>query len=101
MIKINAERGADIEMARFERAVQATLDAAANAAGYDNVITAVSYAEEPAIPKFQADGQAFRAWRSKCWDYCYEQLAAVKSGAREQPTLDAFMAELPKLELPA
>lgn len=101
MIKINAERGATIEAARFERAVQAMLDESAKAAGYDNVITAVSYAEEPAIPKFQADGQAFRAWRSKCWDYCYEQLAAVKSGARDQPTLEAFMAELPHLELPA
>ena len=51
----------------FEVAVQGHLDSTAKAHGYDNVMTAVSYADEPAVAKFQADGKAFRAWRSKVW----------------------------------
>ncbi|WP_341523006.1 hypothetical protein AABC73_07070 [Pseudomonas sp. G.S.17] len=85
----------------YETAVQAKMDAAAIAARYDSIATAVSYAEEPAVPKFQNDGIAFRSWRSKVWAYAYEQLALVLAGGREQPTVEAFLLELPVLELPA
>ncbi|WP_341519815.1 hypothetical protein AABC73_14785 [Pseudomonas sp. G.S.17] len=88
-------------MAEFEQAVQAKLNSAAIAAKYDSVENAVSYAEEPAVPKFQNDGIAFRAWRSLVWAYAYEQLALVLAGGREQPTVEAFLLELPVLELPA
>ena len=53
------------------------------------------------MPKFQDDGIAFRSWRSLVWAYAYEQLAAVKAGERTQPTVEAFLLELPELELPA
>jgi hypothetical protein len=36
-----------------------------------------------------------RAWRSLVWAYAYLELAKVKSGQREIPALDAFLAELP------
>lgn len=85
----------------FEAQVQSHLDAAAKASGYDNIMTAVSYAEEPSVTKFQADGQAFRAWRSQVWAYAYQALADVNAGTRETPTLEAFIAELPPLEVPA
>jgi hypothetical protein len=84
----------------YEQAVQAKLDGAAVAARYDSIATAVSYAEEPAVPKFQNDGIAFRAWRSLVWAYAYQQLALVLAGEREQPTIEAFLHELPVLELP-
>lgn len=82
----------------FEAQVQSHLDAAAKAGGYDNIMTAVSYADEPAVAKFQADGEAFRAWRSQVWAYAYQALVDVTAGTRETPTLDAFIAELPALE---
>lgn len=85
----------------FEAQVQAHLDAAAKASGYDNIMTAVSYADEPAVAKFQADGLAFRAWRSRVWAYAYEALSEVNAGTRETPTLEAFIAELPVLEVSA
>ena len=88
-------------MAEFERAVQGKLNGAAIAAKYDSIENAVSYAEEPAVPKFQNDGKAFRAWRSLVWAYAYEQLALVLAGERAQPTVDEFLLELPQLELPA
>lgn len=85
----------------YERAIQAKLDSTAQSEGYDGIATVISYAEEPAVPKFQNDGKAFRAWRSLVWAYAYEQLAAVKAGERGRPTVDAFLQELPALELPS
>ncbi|MGB4065403.1 MAG: hypothetical protein WBK19_16385 [Azonexus sp.] len=87
-------------VAAYSAAVQFHLDTAARDAGYDNINTAVSYAEEPAVVKFQGEGAAFRAWRSLCWAYCYAQLAAVEAQEREQPTIEALIAELPSLVLP-
>lgn len=83
--------------ATFELAIQGHLDASAKSRGYDSIATAVSYAEEPAVPKFQNDGKAFRAWRSLVWAYAYQELNKVKAGEREIPALDAFLAELPAL----
>lgn len=85
----------------FEIEVQKHLDKAAKGQGYDNIMTVVSYAEEPAVARFQKDGQAFRVWRSKVWEYAYEQLAAVEAGTRSVPSQDEFLAELPALELVA
>lgn len=81
-------------------AVQAHLDAAAKTAGYDNIYTACTYADEPAVAKFQAEGQAFRAWRSLVWAHCHQVLADVQAGVRSIPTDAALIAELPALKLP-
>jgi hypothetical protein len=79
--------------------VQHHLDTAAQAYGYDDIKSAVTYAEEPAVPKFQQEGIAFRAWRSLCWAYCYDVLDAVQSGERAQPEIADLIAELPALSL--
>ena len=86
---------------QYRDAVQAHLDGAAKTAGYDDIKTAVTYAEEPAVPKFQVEGQAFRAWRSLVWQYGYAQLDAILAGERERPPVGEFIAELPALVLPA
>jgi len=57
-------------------------------------------AEEPTVPKFQAEGKALRAWRSLVWAYGYEQIDAVQSGARSLPTPEELIAELPPLVMP-
>lgn len=77
-------------------AIQAHMDAQAQALGYDDIRTAVTYAEEPAVPKFQEEGKAFRAWRSMVWDYAYAQLDLVKAGEREAPTVEQMIDELPE-----
>ncbi|WP_052190901.1 hypothetical protein [Chitinibacter sp. ZOR0017] len=81
----------------YSRAVQERLDSVAVEHGYDDIKTAVSYAEEPAVPKFQHDGKAFRAWRSLVWAYVYEQLDLVLSGKRQKPTVEQLLIELPVL----
>lgn len=81
-------------------AVQAHMDSIAKVNGYDNILSAVTYAEESAVPKFQTEGIAYRAWRSAVWEYCYAQLAAVLKGEREAPTAEELIEELPELVLP-
>lgn len=85
---------------RLEEAVQAHLDDKARERGYSNIFTAVTYADEPAVSQFQAEGQAYRAWRSQVWAYCYQALADVQQGLRPIPTAEELVAELPALVLP-
>jgi hypothetical protein len=77
------------------------MDKKAQEIGYDNLISAVTYADEPLVPAFQTEGLAFRAWRSLVWAYCYSVLAAVVAGERQIPTATELIAELPVLSLPA
>jgi hypothetical protein len=86
---------------RYTDEVQRHLDAAAQALGYDHIASAVTYSEEPAVAKFQAEGRAFRTWRSLVWDYAYGVLDAVQAGDRPLPTIPELIGELPELELPA
>ena len=81
-------------------AVYAHMNAAAHARGYDDIKAAVTYAEEPAVSIFQAEGRALRAWRSLVWAHCYQALADVQAGTRAIPTAAQLIAELPALDLP-
>lgn len=84
-------------VAGYEAEVEKFLQAGAASMGFDSIITAVSYAEEPAVPLFQQQGQALRAWRSLTWAKCREVLASVKAGDRPAPTYEQLLAELPEL----
>lgn len=100
MITINPQKLANVLLPKLIDAVQAHMDAAAKARGYDDIKSAVTYAEEPAVPRFQLEGQAFRAWRSLCWATGYTVLAQVEAGQRPVPTEAELIAELPPLVLP-
>lgn len=65
---------------KLARAVQSHVDGAARALGYDNVLAAISYADEPSVPRFQAEGTALRAWRSAVWAAAAPAIAAVQGG---------------------
>ncbi|MEO8489040.1 hypothetical protein [Pseudomonas sp.] len=84
----------------YVASVQMFLDRTAKTAGYSDLKDVITYADEPSVPKFQADGLAFRTWRSLCWAYCYEQLAAIEQDKRKAPTSGELVAELPALVLP-
>ena len=81
-------------MARLEARVQRWLDEQARALGYDDIKSAVTYAEEPAVPQFQQEGQALRRLRSLAWARCYEILNEVQAGQRSIPTEDELIAEM-------
>lgn len=79
--------------------VQRHMDATAQALRYDSIANAITYADEPAVPKFQQEGRALRAWRSLVWERCYAILAEVEAGTRPVPSDDELIAALPQLDL--
>ena len=78
--------------AQYESAIQAYLDAAAHAKGYDSILSACSYAG--AVNPFQAEGVSFVAWRGAVWQQMYAMLAAVQGGAA-LPTIANLIISLP------
>lgn len=76
-------------------AVQTHMNRVAQAVGYDNIYTAVTYANEPAVQKYQIEGLALRAWRSLVWAKCYEVMDEVKAGTRTIPTAEELISLLP------
>lgn len=79
-------------------AVDAALNNAAKAQGYDGIVSACSYAGAPNY--FQAESVAFLEWRAACWVHCHQVLAQVQANQRPVPTPEDLVAELPALELP-
>lgn len=88
---------AEVEAA-LKQAVQTMLDAKARALGYDSIFTAVTYADEPSVPKFQQEGIALRAWRSTVWAQCLSMLSNVDAGGAV-PTEAQLLAALPRPNL--
>ena len=82
-------------IARMESMVQRHLDSVVGDRGYDSIYTACTYADEPAVAKFQAEGIAARRWRSQVWAYCHHVLDDVLAGRRAMPT--DLIAELPQI----
>lgn len=82
----------------FKAAIQSTLDEAARAKGYDDIVSACSYAGYENV--FQAEAIAFGVWRANVWAYGYQELAKVAEGTRPVPTVPEILAELPALVLP-
>lgn len=87
-------------ISRVERAVQRMLDDKAREYGYDNILSACSYAG--CDNHFMAEGQAFTMWRGAVWKYCYDQLADIEAGNRSEPaSIEEFLSELPQFVPPA
>lgn len=78
----------------IEIAVQKTIDDLAVSMGYDNVVSACSYAGSP-HPKFGVEGTALRDYRDACWDKCYELLASFEAGDIEELSVDEVINQLP------
>lgn len=85
-------------MSRLKARVQFWLDEQARALGYDDIKTAITYADEPAAPKFQQDGQALRRLRSLAWARFYEIMDPVKARQRSLPTEEELIAEMEALK---
>lgn len=80
-------------------AVQSHLDSQAQSLGYDNIFTAATYADEPSVAKFQAEGRALRAWRSAVWQACGASLAEIESNDSPIPTAQELIESLPAFSL--
>jgi hypothetical protein len=83
------EQAAGKAKAEFVSQAQTLLDMVAKGWGYDNVFSACTYADEPSVPKFQAEGQALRQYRSQFWAAAY----ALNPGPGD--TVQSLLAQLP------
>lgn len=84
---------------QYSAAIQAHLDAKAHERQYDGMQTAITYRGH-SDPQFGAEGEALFAWRSAVWTYSIGELTKVLAGARSQPSVEAFIAELPAFVWP-
>lgn len=96
---LEAEEGLKQLKRALEDAVQGVLDAKAREKGYDNILSACSYA---AIPNpFQDESTAFLTMRGEAWAFVYAQLGLVEAGTRELPTVEGLLIELETVITPA
>lgn len=82
---------------QYTAQVQAMLDEAAKALGYDSCLSVCSYIDT-GVEKFDKEGVQFRRWRSAIWARGYELLDEVKAGERPVPTPEKLPGLMPKLE---
>lgn len=96
MIKVNPQKALDILKVKFTVQVQKYLDESAQSKGYDNILSACTYATS-AVPKFQVEGQAAVEFRDAVWSKCYEIFDEVQAGTRTIPTFEELSSEFPEL----
>ena len=77
----------------YRSAIQAHVDATAQARNYDSAVSCASYVAS-GNPVWAAEAQAFVAWRDAVWAYAFAELDKVQSGQREQPTVADFVDEV-------
>lgn len=87
-------------LAAMRATVQTAVNAIAQALDFDSIEEAMTYADEPAVPKYQALARALRAWRSLVWFEFDAVLAEMKSGKPAPKDADTLLARLPKFVTP-
>lgn len=83
-VDYKVEPMASVELVEaFKEKIQEVLDTAAREKGYDNIVSACSYAgyDNP----FKAEGEAFGKWRAEVWAKGYELLGEIENGSRKLP----------------
>jgi hypothetical protein len=91
------EKPTEERVKELTNSVQSYMNTSAKTYGYDSIASAVTYADEASVAKFQTEGQAFRAWRSLVWDKCYKILADWEAGTIPEPSPEEVIAQLPTL----
>lgn len=84
----------------IQAGVQLRLDQFASTRGYDNIVTAVSYATSKNA-KYKIEGQYCCDLRDDTWQKVFDILTEVEAGTRTMPsTYDEIESELPVLQWP-
>jgi hypothetical protein len=88
------------QQAMITRAVHQRLNDFARGRGYDNMLSACTYASS-GVPKFRDEGQACVALRDATWSAVFGILGAAQLGSVPMPTSIADIADqLPALAWP-
>ena len=99
-VTLDPVKRAEIAMKLFEEAIEAHIEATAAERDYSSATRLASYVASTK-PAWKAEAEAFVAWRDDVWEYVFAELAKVQAGEREEPTVEAFIAELPAITWPA
>jgi hypothetical protein len=75
--------------------IEALFDVRAVQMGYRDFDRCALYANDPTVPKWQAEGLALRTCHSLTWQKLYQIQADVLCGLRAEPTLEQILSELP------
>lgn len=79
----------------FKKVVQSMLDTKAQEKGYDDIVSACSYAGYE--NEFRAEGEAFGIWRAKCWRWGYDLLERYKDTLTKNiPSIDEMLKSMPE-----
>lgn len=79
--------------------VSLLLDETARSYGYDNILSAVSWAGD-SDGFLAAEGTTFKLWRSALWKAAIPLIAQVRNGERDIPIKVEFFAKLPAYKAP-
>lgn len=85
---------------QFRSAIQTMIDSHAQSRRYDSGNSLATYVTS-SNPDWAAEAQALVLWRDAVWAYAYAELDKVMAGEREQPSVEAFIDELPPLVWPS
>lgn len=83
----------------IENAIDAHILKTAQAKGYNSTESCLTYLGD-SNPTWNAEAQAFKDWRSACWQYVIAEQAKVDAGTRTMPTPQEAVAELPAMVWP-
>lgn len=83
----------------YTDAVQAWMDSVAHEKGYDNIFTAISYADS-SVPSFKEEALACKTWRDQVWVACHIYLDNVLADKEVLVTVEELIASLPKIVWP-
>lgn len=84
----------------YRIAVEAHVDDTARSRDYRSADSLAGYVAS-GVPQWQAEAQAFVAWRDAVWVQVFSTLGAVQAGEREAPTPEGLVGELPGIEWPS
>lgn len=85
-------------MEALEYAAQVHLDSIAVAHRFSNIADACSYANDPTVPKYWAQGRAFLKLRAHTFLLIESLVDLVLAGEAEEPTHDQMLVLLPLLD---
>jgi hypothetical protein len=98
-VTLDPVKRAQIAKRLFQQAIEAHVEATAQARGYSSAASCAGYVQST-IPAWAAEAQAFIAWRDAVWAHAFTQMALVEAGDREEPTTDGLIGELPVIDWP-
>lgn len=85
---------------RYQWAIEGHVNAVAQERQYSGAVSCASYVNST-NGQWAAEAAAFIAWRDAVYIYAFAELDKVQNGTREQPTIEAFIAELPDIDWPS